>query len=80
MEIQLNINNGFSWFVKNNLFFKGYFYIENSFFKQEEALNFLLKTKDFKALLKKINGVFTIIKKSNHNLSLIHISEPTRPY
>jgi len=78
MEIQLNINNGFSWFVKNNLFFKGYFYIENSFFKQEEALNFLLKTKDFKALLKKINGVFTIIKKSNHNT--IVITDITRSF
>lgn len=72
MEIQLNINNGFTWFVKNNVFFKGYFYLENNFYNREKALEVLLNTEDLKNLLEKINGVFTIVKKSDYNTVVIN--------
>jgi len=64
MEIILKNNKGFSWYKKNNIFFKGYFYIDNLFYENETALNYLnsIKVKkDFLKLIKKINGVFSLI-------------------
>lgn len=64
MKIFLKHNKGFKWFKNDNVFFKGYFYIDDHFYEKENALKYLSNiknSKDFKSLLDIINGVFTII-------------------
>lgn len=64
MIIDLNFNNGFSWYKNDTIFFKGYFYIDTVFYEKQKATNYLLniKTKElFFKTIKEINGVYSII-------------------
>jgi asparagine synthase (glutamine-hydrolysing) len=64
MNVSLTHNKAFTWFKSDSLFFKGYFYVDNTFYEKENAINYLSnikENKDFKETLNSINGVFTII-------------------
>lgn len=65
MKINLKINKGFSWFKSENIFFKGYFFDENSsFYEKNEALTFLKSIDNKNSFLEKIpslKGVFSVI-------------------
>ena len=65
IEIELNYNYGFSWFIKNNIFVKGYVFNEKGDLLKEEDLIKHLSTIDteiqFETFLKKIKGLFSII-------------------
>ena len=74
MKVYLSNNRGFLWYQKNNLFFKGYFFIEDTFYEKENALNYISKIvnyEDLKKFIAKINGVFTILKKEENTLFLV---------
>lgn len=78
MNIFLKHNSGFKWQTKNTISFKGYFYVDDLFYEKDNALNYLLNIKCFKQFLKKVTGVFTILKKDNN--SLIIINDITRSF
>lgn len=71
MNITLKHNKGFQWFKNDSLFFKGYFYVDAIFYEKENAFNYLSTISnryDFQEILKKINGVFTILIIDDHSL------------
>ncbi|WP_218598435.1 asparagine synthetase B family protein [Polaribacter sp. NJDZ03] len=81
MEITLKHNLGFSWYKNNTVSIKGYFYINDTFYEKEKALNLLSKittTDKFKEVLNTINGVFTIIIKNKENIFIA--SDVTRTF
>lgn len=64
MKISLQNNKGFKWYKNNSVCFKGYFYMNNTFYQKEEALNLfhsIQKKEDFKVIIDKLNGSFTVI-------------------
>jgi asparagine synthase (glutamine-hydrolysing) len=81
MTITLKDNKGFQWFKNNTIFFKGYFYIDAIFYEKENALNYLATLRnesDFKEILRKINGVFTLIITNKKNIYIA--SDITRSF
>ena len=78
MKVYLKYNCGFQWYFKDDISFKGYFYIDNIFYDKQNAANFLANVDNLKAVLNAINGVFTILKKDKNVLTLI--SDITRSF
>ena len=72
VNLHLHYNKAFQWYVNDTIFLKGYFFYENNFYEKENALLFLSKITSLKDLLKKINGVFTILKKENNKMVVIN--------
>lgn len=78
MRISLTYNYGFQWYFKDDISFKGYFYIDDTFYEKQKAADFLSTIDDIKEVLKRINGVFTIIKQDKNTVTLI--SDITRSF
>ena len=81
MEITLKYNLGFSWYKNDTVSIKGYFYMNDTFYEKEKALNLLSKitsTDNFKEVLNTINGVYTIIIKNKEHLFIA--SDITRTF
>lgn len=78
MKIFLKYNKGFKWYKSNTIYFKGYFYIDNSFYEKENALKYLSKIDKLTTILQEISGCFTILKKEKESLFII--SDITRSF
>jgi len=71
--IDLNINNGYSWFSYSETFIKGYFFFEDKFYEEDKAVELIssytieqLRSK----IIQQLNGSFTIIKKEKNQILL----------
>lgn len=78
MKISLSYNYGLQWYFKDDISFKGYFHINDTFYDKQKAADFLADVDNLKTILKTINGVFTILKKDKNEVTLI--SDITRSF
>ena len=78
MKIILKNNKGLRWYKNSTVYFKGYFYINNTFYEKENALKYLSKINKLTTILEEISGSFTILKKEKE--SLFVTSDITRSF
>lgn len=71
MRVILKNNNGFSWFSRNGVHIRGYFYKQGEFYENERMLNVLQDVsnpEEFENLINEINGYYAIIIKKDNFL------------
>jgi asparagine synthase (glutamine-hydrolysing) len=80
IKLILKYNNGFRWFSKNNIYLKGYAYVEDTFLTGQDLLDFidnkLVNNTPYDEWIKSLNGVFSFIICSEKSLTVY--SDKTR--
>jgi asparagine synthase (glutamine-hydrolysing) len=69
IELALNNNKGFSWFSKNDVHFKGYFWNNSGeLFENEKAVGYfqdISTQSELTEVIKNVNGLFAVVIKKN---------------
>lgn len=69
--MKLTNNNGFKWYSEDNLYVKGYFFLNGQFYKDEETLICFKEVpnyKSFTSLVSQLNGCFSVVMKKNGSI------------
>lgn len=71
MKINLKNNIGYTWFSKDGVNVRGYFYFQGEYYNDEKMIDLfenVTSIEDFSSVLKRINGYYTIVIIKDHYL------------